>query len=179
MQAEIDSGRAAGGGSEDIAIVDIEHIGIDRDARMPFAQQFGVARQCVEARFPSRRPAAAGTKTPEQRVAMRAPRPTASRNASCQSLCTAHPRHASRGHDKAGFGQHFSAACAATAEPARRAHRPFADGGGREPIPAAPLVPPRETEDLVGDAEFESAKAVIDERGDQGSVRFGRWVCMI
>ncbi len=73
VEAEVDAGGRTGGGQH-VAVIDIEDVGLDRDGREFGAQRYRHSASGSVARRPSSSPARAGTNTPEQSVAMRAPR---------------------------------------------------------------------------------------------------------
>ncbi|HEY4004297.1 MAG TPA: hypothetical protein VGM60_03795 [Pseudonocardia sp.] len=72
VQAQVGAGGFARRG-EHPPLVEVEHVRIDRDRRVPVGEFVGV-RQCVAAHRPSSRPASARTKAPVQIDMTRAPR---------------------------------------------------------------------------------------------------------
>ena len=78
VEAQIEACRGARG-RQHLAVVDVQHVGVDVDRRVAARQLCARARQCVVARRPSSAPVAARTNAPVQIDATRAPRSTARR----------------------------------------------------------------------------------------------------
>ena len=128
MQAEVDARGVARRG-EDVAVVDVEHVGSSRTAGKK-RRNAVVNIQCVVAGRPSSRPAAASTNAPVQIDIKRASRPSsvAARSSSSPPRSTAAPRCDARDHDRVGGAQDRRVVLRQHRVTRRRPHRTAVEG---------------------------------------------------
>lgn len=120
VQAAVDAGSGAGR-SDQRAVLDVEHVGIDVDARIA-AREVGGAFPARRRRRPSSSPAAASTYAPRHRarVQSRAPRFSAAATAASNSSGGGSAASRQRNDDDVGAGQRVDAVCDDDVVPGRR-----------------------------------------------------------